>query len=156
MKLSIIALGQKMPDWVEQAFDDYQKRFTRDFPCSLTEVPLQKRTKTSAIDRLVQDEGLKVLKLLAKDSITIALDVKGKEWSTEQLAAQLSHFKQNTSCINFIIGGPDGLSEEILKTADYCWSLSPLTFPHPLVRIILIEQLYRAISILQNHPYHRS
>jgi 23S rRNA (pseudouridine1915-N3)-methyltransferase len=156
MRLNIIAVGTKMPKWTEIAFSEYAKRFSREFPLSLTEIPLPKRPPGSSVDRYIAQEGSAILSAIPEKSITIALDERGKLWNTQELATQITHFQNNTPQINFLIGGPDGLSKTCLEKSQIQWSLSPLTLPHPLVRVILVEQLYRAISILNNHPYHRS
>ena len=155
MQLQIIAIGTKMPGWVNEGFSEYAKRFPRDFSLILTEIPMPKRHKNQSILQAIREEEQKILACLSSRSFTIALDEQGKLWDTKTLANQISNFQVKTSQLNFLIGGPDGLSPSCLKKADVHWSLSPLTLPHPLVRIILIEQLYRAVSILNNHPYHR-
>ena len=155
MQLQIIAIGTKMPAWVNAAFSEYAKRFSREFPIALTEIPMPTRHKNQAVSRAIQEETQKILVCLPPKSLTIALDERGKLWDTKTLATQISNFQTQTSQLNFLIGGPDGLSTECLNKANIRWSLSPLTLPHPLVRIVLIEQLYRAVSVLNNHPYHR-
>lgn len=121
MRLHIIAVSQKAPTWVEEGFFEYQKRFTKETSCQLTEIALQKRSKnisTATVERLLHEEGLKIQQAIPKQSKTVALDVKGKLWSTEQLAAQLTRWQQETPIVNFLIGGPDGLSQECLAKAD--------------------------------------
>ena len=155
MRFHIIAVSQKMPAWINTGFSDYQKRFSKENTCILTEIPLQKRSKVKPLEQQIEAENIKIKSKIIKPSKTIALDVKGSLWSTEQLSQYLLRWQQETSTVNFIIGGPDGLSQNLLNNVDYRWSLSPLTFPHPIVRILLIEQLYRALCILKGHPYHR-
>lgn len=156
MRLQIIAVGTKMPQWTEMAFSEYAKRFSREFPLTLTEIPMPKRSRANTVDRYIAEEGAAMLSTIPQKSITIALDERGKLWNTEELARQIDHFQNNTPQLNFLIGGPDGLSKACVEKAQIQWSLSPLTLPHPFVRILLVEQLYRAISILNNHPYHRT
>ncbi len=156
MRLNIISVGTKMPKWTEMAFSEYAKRFSREFPLTLTEIPMPKRSRSDTIDRYITEEGVAMLAAIPEKSVTIALDERGKLWNTQELSKKVEHFQNNTSQINFLIGGPDGLSKTCLEKAEVQWSLSPLTLPHPLVRILLVEQLYRAISILNNHPYHRA
>lgn len=144
-----------MPKWTELAFSEYAKRFSREFPLTLTTIPMPKRSHTNSVDRYIAEEGAAMLTAIPPKSITIALDERGKLWNTQELAKQIEHFQNNTPQLNFLIGGPDGLSKVCLEKAHTQWSLSPLTLPHPLVRILLVEQLYRAVSILNNHPYHR-
>ena len=155
MRFNIIALGNKMPKWIELGFQEYAKRFTKENPLNLIEIPIQKRTASRAVSRLIDEEGQRIINALPPKSVTIALDERGKLWSTQELAAEILNFQRTTSSLNFIIGGPDGLSKDCLAKADLRLSLSKLTLPHPIVRILLIEQLYRALSILNNHPYHR-
>ena len=155
MIIRILAIGTKMPDWVVSGFHEYAKRFTSSCSLELCEIPAEKRTKTVDVVRIIERESEKLLAAIKPDTLVIALDVKGKSWSTEELAEKLKSWHVNGRHIDLLIGGPDGLSEKCLARADIKWSLSPLTLPHPLVRILLAEQLYRASSILQNHPYHR-
>jgi 23S rRNA (pseudouridine1915-N3)-methyltransferase len=152
----LLAVGQKMPAWVNQACDEYLKRLPHELQLSFIEVPLIKRGKNPDIPRIVRDEGRTILQSVPAGCALVALDVKGKKVSTEKLAGTLSNWMQHGQDIAIIIGGPDGLSDEILQQAQHRISLSEMTFPHPLVRIIIVEQLYRAWSILSNHPYHRA
>ncbi len=155
MIFRILAIGNKMPSWVETGFEDYAKRFTSGCSLELLEIPAEKRTKQADISRVIEREGEKLLTAIKPSHHIIALDVKGRALSTEQLAIELKHFQTDGRHVDFLIGGPDGLSQTCLQKAHQKWSLSSLTLPHPLVRIMLAEQLYRAVSILQNHPYHR-
>lgn len=155
MLIRLIAIGTKMPAWVEQGFNEYAKRFGTSCSLQLHEILAEKRTKNADIPRLIEREGEKILAAIKPGNRVIALDVKGQSWSTEQLASHLKSWHQDGRQIDMMIGGPDGLSTACVQRADIKWSLSPLTLPHPLVRILLAEQLYRASSILQNHPYHR-
>ncbi len=143
-----------MPQWVKDGVATYQERFAK-FTLTLHEIPLEKRSKNSDITSIKTKEAEQIKKLLNLSDFVVALDEKGKQFSTMALAKQINEWPQLGKNICFIIGGPDGLDNSLLKSANLCWSLSDLTFPHPLVRIILIEQLYRAISIINNHPYHR-
>ncbi len=156
LKLNILAVGSKMPSWVEQGFTDYQKRITGHFQAQLQEIPLAKRHKNANPSVLMAQEGQAILNHISPDDFVIALDVQGKSFSTESLAEKLAQWQLANKICCFLIGGPDGLSDSCKQRADFSWSLSELTLPHPLVRLILIEQLYRAISILNNHPYHRA
>lgn len=155
MLFRIITIGTKMPSWINEGYQDYAKRFPPGWAVELYEIPAEKRTKNADIQRIIKQEGEKILSIVKSHHRVIALDVKGKSWTTEQLAKHLQNFSQEKQNIDLLIGGPDGLSEACLKRAEIRWSLSPLTLPHPLVRVILVEQLYRGLSILQNHPYHR-
>lgn len=155
MQLRILAIGTKMPDWVNAGYQEYAKRFPPSCTLDLIEISAEKRTKNADIPRIMQHEGEKLLSQIKPGNRVIALDVLGKSWSTEQLSQNLSAWHHEGRNIDLLIGGPDGLSQECLKKADTKWSLSPLTLPHPLVRIVLAEQLYRALTIMQGHPYHR-
>lgn len=156
VRLRLICVGQKMPDWVTQGFNDYAKRMPPELAVELSEIALAHRGKNADIARMVQREGESVLAAAGKGDRLVALEVGGKTWSTEQLAKQLESWQQDGRDVSFMIGGPDGLSGDCRSQADQMWSLSPLTLPHPLVRIVLAEQLYRAWSITRNHPYHRA
>jgi 23S rRNA (pseudouridine1915-N3)-methyltransferase len=145
-----------MPVWVEQACREYIKRLPRELQFDTIEVPIIRRGKNPDIERIVRDESRKVMASIPAGSFIIALDVAGKMISTEALAQNLDGWMQQARDIAILIGGPDGLSEELLQQVDRSLSLSDMTFPHPLVRIIIIEQLYRAWSIISNHPYHRA
>jgi len=155
MRIRIIAVGTKMPDWVEQGYAEYAKRMPRDCVVELVELPLGQRGKNTDIARAMEKEGEATLAAIGKGDHVIALDVKGKPWSTEQLAQQMTQWRMSGSNYCLLIGGPDGLAPQCLALAQSRWSLSALTLPHPLVRIVVIEQLYRACTILQNHPYHK-
>ncbi len=144
-----------MPAWVEQAVQDYGVRMPRELKLQWREIPLAKRGKDNNAEALCRREGEQILKAIPEGDQVIALDVKGVSWSTEQLAVQLGKWQMSGDNFSLIIGGPDGLSPECLLRAGKRWSLSNLTLPHPLVRVLLAEQLYRAWTITVNHPYHR-
>ena len=154
MKIQLIAVGTKMPDWVTAGFNEYQRRFPKEIPLELIEIPAGKRGKNADIARILQKEGELTMAAAGKSRI-VTLDIPGKTWTTEQLAQQLEVWKQDGRDVALLIGGPEGLSPECKAAAEQSWSLSPLTLPHPLVRIVVAESLYRAWSITTNHPYHR-
>ena len=156
MNIHLIAIGDKMPLWVQQGFDEYAKRLPRECAVHLIEIAQGRRGKNADIARAVRDEGQRMLAAIPKGARVVALEVNGRNWSTGQLAQQLDGWMAGGQDIALLVGGPEGLSEEARAAADQQWSLSPLTLPHPLVRVILAEQLYRAWSILRNHPYHRA
>lgn len=156
MKIRLLAVGQKMPAWVETGFREYAERMPPECRLELIELPLAQRSKSQPVERAVRQEGEKMLAALTGNEQLIALDVRGKSWSTEQLSGELANWLQGGRDIALAIGGPDGLAPDVLARAEQRWSLSPLTLPHPLVRIVVAEQLYRAMSILRNHPYHRA
>ncbi len=155
MRIRLIAVGQKMPAWVNTAYDDYAKRIKGDIQLQLLELPMQKRAKNSNAQQLTEKEGKAILDVLKPGERVVALDVLGQELSTEKLATKIKTWQMDGRHVAIIIGGPDGLSPEVISKADDKLSLSQLTLPHPLVRVLLSEQLYRAWSINHGHPYHR-
>lgn len=155
MKLRLIAVGTRMPGWVNEAFECYKKRLPSEYKFELMCILPSKRSKNSYIASLKAEEEKKILAAIPKHSQVIALDERGKLWNTKQLAEALQQWQLHSADISFLIGGADGLSANCLAAASHLWSLSPLTLPHPLVRVIVVEQLYRAWSLLNNHPYHR-
>lgn len=144
-----------MPRWVCEGVDDYINRMPSDYRTHFIEIPMEKRGKNADISKIILTEEHKITTHIPKDSVCIALDRIGKTIDTVTLAKHLQTWHDNREEICFIIGGPEGLSEPFLKKANQIWSLSAMTLPHPLVRIVLTEQLYRAWSITVNHPYHR-
>lgn len=155
MQIHLIAVGNRMPTWVELGYQDYAKRLPPECALRLHEIPAGKRGKNADIVRLTRQEGEKMAALIPKGARVIALEVGGRAWSTEQLSARLDSWMGDGRDVALLVGGPEGLERGLSASADECWSLSPLTLPHPLVRIVLAEQLYRAWSILKGHPYHR-
>jgi len=155
MRFKMIAVGTKMPAWVEAGFNEYAKRLPRDFSLEVVELPMGPRGKNAPIAKAIAKEGALMLAAIPKGDKVIALDVLGKPWSTEKLADNLANWSMECSNYSLLIGGPDGLAPECLARADAKWSMSALTLPHPLVRIVLAEQLYRAWTLLNNHPYHK-
>lgn len=156
MKLKLLAVGQKMPQWVSDGYLEYARRLPRDCSLNLIEIAPAKRGKTSQPQQWMQEESKRILSHIDASDHVVALDVIGKSWSTPQLADNLANWQQQGSDVSLVIGGPDGLDPDCLQRANQRWSLSALTLPHPLVRVLLAEQLYRAWTILQNHPYHRA
>lgn len=156
MQLLVAAVGQRMPRWVNEAWDEYARRMPHNLNLSLREIQLAKRGKNPDTRRLCANESEAMYAAMPERARVIALDVKGRSWSTEKLASNLEEWMADGRDVGFMIGGPDGISDEILQKADTRWSLGPLTLPHPLVRVVLSEQLYRAWTITQNHPYHRA
>ena len=155
MKIRILTITQKVPVWIKAGCDEYTKRLPASCSLEIIEISAKKRLQNSDIKRITKEEGEKMLSLIAPQDYVVALDVKGKAWSTEQLASELRTWQSLGQNVNLLIGGADGLAEACLQRANSRWSLSALTFPHILVRLILAEQIYRAWSITQNHPYHR-
>ncbi len=155
MQIHLIATGTRMSDWVAQGYNEYARRMPSECRLQLHEINAGKRGKNADIARLTEQEGQRILAAIPKNTRVIAMDVLGKAWSTEQLARQLSGWMQSGQDIALLVGGPEGLSAECRERGRPGWSLSALTLPHPLVRIVIAEQLYRASSILKNHPYHK-
>jgi 23S rRNA (pseudouridine1915-N3)-methyltransferase len=155
VKMTILALGSRMPDWVEQGVREYSKRMPPELKLELRELPLAQRGKGGS-PQAVRHECDAVRKAHPPRDRMIVLDVSGRSFSTEQLAGQLSQWQMSGCNYSLVIGGPDGVDSRLQQGADLLWSLSPLTMPHPLVRILLVEQLYRAWTINAGHPYHRS
>lgn len=144
-----------MPDWVNSAYADYARRLPHECRLDLTEITPGNR-KGGAVDRAIADEDRRMCDGLNGDLDVIALTIDGKPWSTEQLAAQMREWLADGRDRALLVGGPDGLGPTSVARASRRWSLSPLTLPHPLVRVIIAEQLFRAHSILTGHPYHRA
>jgi 23S rRNA (pseudouridine1915-N3)-methyltransferase len=155
MHLRIITIGTKMPAWVEQGCSEYSKRLPRELRLQWIELPLGHRNKNVAPQRAIATENDAILGRIPAGNRVTALDQRGQAWSTEQLAGELRGWQLDGRDVCLLIGGPDGLGQGCKDRADSSWSLSPLTLPHALVRVLLIEQLYRAWSLNQGHPYHR-
>ena len=156
MKVHLLAVGTKMPAWVTEAYNEYASRLPAKCSLHLKEITAEKRTKNSNIPAIKVKESEKLRLAIPNNTRVVALDVKGSHWSTEKLATHLQDWMMSGQDVTLLIGGPEGLTPEILNLANEKWSLSSLTFPHPLVRVILAEQIYRAFTITENHPYHRS
>ena len=156
MRIHLLAVGTRMPAWVVDAYQEYAKRLPRECTLQLVEIPLGKRSKSRGAAQAAEEEGRQLLASLPKDCTVIALDVRGQSWSTEALAGRLQDWLGSGRDVALLVGGPDGLSAACLARADLKWSLSALTYPHSLVRVVLAEQLYRAWTINSGHPYHRS
>lgn len=155
MKIRILAVGTKMPSWVEQGFSDYTQRLKSTQSVDLVEIPLAKRGKNSDIKKAMAAEADAIQKQIRVREKMVILDVIGKPLSTQSLARKLADWQMDGSDIALVVGGPDGLDPRFKKLCQESWSLSDLTLPHPLVRLVLIEQLYRGLMINANHPYHR-
>ena len=155
MQIYLIAIGQRLDDWVNQGFQEFAKRLPPECRLQLIELSANKRTKNTDIQRAIRDEGERILAAIPANTQVYAMDATGQQWTTERLATQLDKWLSDGRDVALLVGGPDGLSEQCKARADNCLSLSRMTFPHPLVRIIVAEQLYRAWSILKGHPYHR-
>jgi 23S rRNA (pseudouridine1915-N3)-methyltransferase len=156
VKAVLIAVGERAPDWVAQGFSEYQKRLSHWMPLSLHEISPGLRGKGRDAVRATSDEGARVLAALPKQAHVIALEGRGRQYSSEQLAARMEAWRQGGRDLAFLIGGPEGHAPEVLAATMEQWSLGALTLPHMLVRLLVAEQLYRAASQLANHPYHRA
>lgn len=144
-----------MPKWVNDGFQEYAKRMPPELKVEVIEIGLGPRGKGQPVDKAIAKEGDAMMRAIPAADGAVALDVLGKPWSTEKLAGQLRGWQESGKNYNLLIGGPDGLASECLNRAEQSWSLSPLTLPHPLVRIVLMEQLYRAWTLNAGHPYHK-
>lgn len=156
MQINIAAVGTRLDPWIYQAFDTYRSRLPRHLKLDLTEIPAARRTGASSRRDAVTAEGERLLRQVRPGDFALVLDERGRQWSSTELAAQLKNWLERHPQVVVLVGGPDGLSEACCKRADRVWSLSRLTFPHGLVRVLLAEQIYRAWSILGGHPYHRA
>lgn len=155
MKARLIATGERAPGWVAQGFAEYQKRLSHWLPLELVEVTPGLRGRNRDAQRAIEDEGQRVLAALPRGAHVVALEVTGKQHSSEQLAQRLEHWRGQGRDLALLIGGPEGHAPAVLAAAHETWSLGPLTLPHMLARLLVAEQLYRAAAMLANHPYHR-
>ena|SRR5438552_6828438 len=154
-RVRIVAVGSRMPKWVQEPYDDYVTRLSAALKVTLTEIDPGPRSAGRPAGKATEVEGQRILAALRPGEYVVALDERGKEMTTRELATWLAARLQDGSDLAFLIGGPDGFAPEVLQRSDFKWSLSRLTFPHALVRVVLAEQLYRAHGVLTNHPYHR-
>ena len=155
LRLSLITASNRQPEWVDAGADDYAKRMRGRCALEIKAVPLARRTATAPAERAIQDEGKRMLAAVPAGAHVVALLETGKPWSTKELARKLEGWMQLGAPVALLVGGPDGLSPECVARANERWSLSNLTLPHGLVRVVVAEALYRAWSLLENHPYHR-
>ena len=155
LKVDLIAVGTRPPAWVQTGIEQYSSRMKRDCQFAIKEIKTSDRTRSTSTKKHKAIEGEAMLKAVVPGARIIALDVGGRNWSTEKLAANFVNWSQMTNHFQFLIGGPDGLSSQCLDAADDVWSLSNLIFPHFLVRVMLAEQIYRVLMLNANHPYHK-
>ena len=153
MKFLVVAVGNRMPAWVDTGFSEYAGRMPRESRIEL--VALKPAPRAGDVKRALDAEGRRILAALPQGCVRVVLDEHGALVETTALARRVARWRQDGRDVVFVIGGADGLSAAVKQAADFTWSLSPLTLPHGLARVVLAEQLYRAVSILQNHPYHR-
>jgi 23S rRNA (pseudouridine1915-N3)-methyltransferase len=154
MKIRIVALGHRMPAWVNAAFDDYARRLPREFALELLELKPESRDRAKTLATVLAAEAERIA-AATKGFLIVALDERGEAWATSQLADKLRAWRDNASPVAFVIGSADGLAGTVKRDAGVIMALSALTLPHGLARVLLAEQLYRAASMLQGHPYHR-
>lgn len=155
MRLQLIAAGTRRPAWEREGYQTYARRLPRECSLTLVEIPVGKRAAGSALARLVEREGELMLRAVAKGARVVVLDERGEACDTRTLATRLADWMRDGRDVALLIGGPDGLAPACIQAADARWSLSPLTLPHGLARIVVAEQMYRAWSVLTGHPYHR-
>ena len=155
MRVRLLAAGTKLPRWVDEAYADYAQRLSRDFPLELTEIELGRRTKSVALEQAIRDEGRRMLALIGAGDYVVALDVEGRTHTTEALAVWFERRQTDGRDVVLVIGGPDGLAPQVRERANERLSLSALTLPHGLARVVLAEQIYRVHSLQKGHPYHR-
>ncbi len=155
MRIRLLTITHKSPSWLQQGYEEYAKRLPPSYSLELVEIPAERRTANADLKRICVREGEKMLAQMKAPHHVVALDVAGEQWTSEQLATQLTRWQHDGRNVDLLVGGPEGLAPQCLQKATQKWSLSKLTFPHFLVRLIVAEQIYRAYSILQQHPYHR-
>jgi 23S rRNA (pseudouridine1915-N3)-methyltransferase len=156
MQIAVISASAKQPDWIRQGFDTYARRLRGGVTLGLTEIPLPKRTRSAALGQLIAREGERMLAAVPAGARVVALDEHGGQWTTVELARRMTAWREQGRAVALLIGGPDGLAPACLARADERWSLSGLTLPHGLVRVIVAEAVYRAASLNAGHPYHRA
>ncbi|SDJ39766.1 23S rRNA (pseudouridine(1915)-N(3))-methyltransferase RlmH [Billgrantia gudaonensis] len=155
MKVRLLAVGTRMPGWVTEGVETYRRRLPRDFALDVEEISPGSRGKNADVTKAVSLEGRRLRERLRGDELTVALEEGGQAWSTRRLAREAEEWRLEGRDVALLVGGADGLDPALSAAADRRWSLSPLTLPHPLVRVIVAEQLYRAWTLLVGHPYHR-
>ncbi|MGA9853558.1 MAG: 23S rRNA (pseudouridine(1915)-N(3))-methyltransferase RlmH [Gammaproteobacteria bacterium] len=156
MRVHLLAIGTRLPSWINDGFKEYASRLPPECKLLLKEIPLGAGRRGGDAVKAVAEEGTRMLAAIPAGAGIVALDVRGRSFSTEKLAMQLNRWLQDSRALVLLVGGPDGLAPDCLARAGLKWSLSPLTLPHGLVRVVVAEQLYRAWSILKGHPYHRA
>tara|TARA_Y100001949_G_scaffold158064_1_gene148026 strand:- start:1509 stop:1976 length:468 start_codon:yes stop_codon:yes gene_type:complete len=155
MRINILAIESKRPAWAQKAFEYYQNRFDRSIQVEWSGIKPEKNYKSLDTKKIINKESAKLINSVKDGEIIISLDKQGTSWSTLELKKKFDEWLSSSTNVSFIIGGPDGLNSKCLNLSHEVWSLSSLTFPHSIVPVIVIEQLYRVWSINKNHPYHR-
>jgi 23S rRNA (pseudouridine1915-N3)-methyltransferase len=156
MKLLVVAVGARMPGWIDEAFEEYAKRMPRGMKTELIEIRPEPRSGGKSTGQMTAAEAARLSRALPRGAFVVALDERGREMTTAELARWLDARRRDGRDLAFLIGGADGLAEEAKRAAQATLRLSAMTLPHGLARVLLAEQLYRAASILENHPYHRA
>lgn len=156
MHIRLLAVGDRQPSWVDEAFGTYAERLPREWQFRLDAIPTVRRNKNDKSRRAMEAEGELILGKLDASEQVVLLDERGRQLSSKGLAERLAHWQSDGRNLCFVIGGPDGLSDACKQRADFTWSLSQLTLPHGLARVLFAEQLYRAHSLHTGHPYHRA
>ncbi|TAG83244.1 MAG: 23S rRNA (pseudouridine(1915)-N(3))-methyltransferase RlmH [Betaproteobacteria bacterium] len=155
MRLKLIALGHNQPRWVSEGTEEYAKRFPAEWPFELAELKPERRTSSKSVEAVLADEALRIRAQVPKQALLIALDERGQQLTTRELAAHMETWQREAACACFLVGSADGLDATLKQSAQHRLGLSKLTLPHGMARVLLIEQLYRAVSLLSGHPYHR-
>lgn len=155
MQIHLLAIGKRMPDWINQGFENYSRRLKSTMPLLLSEIATPRKSQSQDVNTIRRMEGEKLLAAIPRGAWVVALDEHGKQWDSEGLADQLNQWAHHTNQVALLIGGAEGLDQLCLDHADQTWSLSRLTLPHALVRVLVAEQLYRAWTLNNHHPYHR-
>lgn len=155
MIIHFITVGQKMPKWVQDGYNEYAKRLPKACELKLHELPMATRGKSGSVDKYKAEEAKRILAAIPKGAMLIVLDEHGQQVTTKGLADKMETWLASGQDIALIVGGPDGLEQSLIQQAQWKWGLSKLTLPHPMVRVLVAEQIYRAWSVINNHPYHR-
>jgi 23S rRNA (pseudouridine1915-N3)-methyltransferase len=155
MRTHLVAVGKRMPAWVTAGFNEYNKRLPRELQLNLVEIAPVVRSKSTTTQNIMSEEARRIRAAVPQNAMLIALDEHGTKFDSATLSRKIETWSRQGQDLAFIIGGADGLDAELKQKADMLWSLSPMTLPHALTRVILVEQIYRAWTILQKHPYHR-
>ncbi|MGH6623147.1 MAG: 23S rRNA (pseudouridine(1915)-N(3))-methyltransferase RlmH [Burkholderiaceae bacterium] len=156
MKISVVVIGQRLPPWADAAVNDYLERLPADFKVELKELKAEPRSGSTETGRILAAEAARIRGAVPPGALTVALDERGRDWSTAQLADQLGRWRDDAQAVAFVIGGADGLDASLKQEARFTLRLSSMTLPHALARVLLVEQIYRAWTVLTRHPYHRA
>lgn len=155
MKVRLLTVSQRQPRWVQEGCAEYEKRLPRQWQFEVVELKPEARTSGVTREKVQAGEALRIRKAVPRGAVLVALDERGASWTTEQFAARLQGFLEIGRDLALVIGGADGLDPALRREADHVLSLSPMVMPHGLVRVVVVEQLYRAATILDGHPYHK-